>query len=115
MVFARMIPSAYSTLTTHHSGRNDGVVLHEVFAYHVYHNLLIEALYIRDTRKKEGYADFDYRKIIQEKIIKIFQNEPELTKLFREICTKIEEDITSVIKSIKKIKVSILKEAPADL
>ena len=106
-VFSSMVEVAHVTLADYYNHRK-GVSPPRLFADKVYYNLLKESTFERYPRRRKGYESFDYIEMVQQKAIAVFKNDPELTTLFKEICTRIENEIASLSKSIQKIKTAIL-------
>ena len=110
-VFSSMVDVANVTLGDYYDGSGQtrrGISLKKLFTYKVYYNLLKKSLFESYPRKRKGYASFDYEDMIQQKTIAVFQNDSQLTDLFKQICTRLEKEIASLSKSIEKIKTAIL-------
>lgn len=110
-VFSTMTNVAHVTLGDYYDPTRQtrtGALLQKLFTHKVYYNLLKKSLFESYPRKRKGHESFDYQDIIQQKTIAVFQNDPQLTDLFKQICTKLEKEIASLSKSIEKIKTAIL-------
>ena len=108
-VFSSMIKVAHVTLGDYYSHRRR-ISLHKLFANKVYYNLLKQSMFERYPRKRKGYEPFDYHEIIQQKAIAVFQNDPQLIALFKQICARLEKEIASLSNSIQKIKTAVLSQ-----
>jgi len=108
-VFSSMVKVAHVTLGDYHSHRKH-VSLPRLFAHKVYYSLLKESMFERYPRKRKGYESFDYHEMVQQKAIAVFQNDPQLTALFKKICPILEKEIASLSKSIRKIKTALLSQ-----
>lgn len=112
-VFSSMVKVAHVTLAHYYSSMRStrrGVSLRKLFADKVYYNLLKECMFERYPRKRKGYESFDYQDMIQQEAIAVFQNDPQLTALFKQICTILEKETASLSKSIRKIKTAVLSQ-----
>jgi len=110
-VFSTMTDVAHVTLGDYYDPTRrtrTGALLQKLFTHKVYYNLLKKSLFESYPRKRKGYASFDYEDMIQQKTIAVFQNDSQLTDLFKQICTRLEKEIASLSKSIEKIKTAIL-------
>lgn len=85
-----------------------GVSLQKLFTNKVYDNLIRKSMFTSYPRNIKGYESYDYHKEIQQNTIAVFQNDPELTPIFNRICTKLEKEVDSLSKSIKKLRKAIL-------
>ena len=110
-VFSQIIETAHVTLGDYYgptTGRRAS--LHRLFAYKVYYNLLKKSMFEHYPRKREGYAEFDYIDLIHQRTIAIFRDDPQLTTLFKQICSEFETEIISLSKAIQKIKTGVLSQ-----
>jgi hypothetical protein len=109
-VFSSMVAVAHVTLGHYYSvSEEQRTPLRTLFTRKVYYNLLKDAMFEKSPSTRPGEEAYDYHHAILRQTIAVFKGDHELTKLFRHISRQLESEVTSLSRSLKRLKDGILQ------